>query len=147
MQFVRTLTPGLFILILGLLFMWFGRGYPVGTVRSMGPGMFPLVLASLTVTAGVLIILGDFLRGAPERFDFRWRGVVAVLGALITFAVLLEPVGLLITGLIAVMILAVGGGRVRIVESLVVGIALGVAVWAVFGRALGMPVQLLPWGM
>lgn len=146
MRYARTMAPGLFIMGLGLAFLWFGRGYPVGSVRAMGPGMFPMALATLTIAAGALIILGDFLRGAGERFDFRWRGVAAVLGALISFALLLERAGLLITGLLAVVILAVGCGRVRPLEALITGVVLSVAIWAIFGRGLGMPVQLLPRG-
>ena len=147
MKVAKTVTPGLVIMALGLAFLWFGRGYPVGTVRAMGPGMFPMALASLTIATGALIVLGDFLRGSGEGFDFRWRGVFTVLGALIAFAFLLERAGLLITGLLAVVILAIGEGRVRPVEAAIVGVVLSVAIWAVFGRGLGMPVHLFPRGI
>ncbi|GAA5071490.1 tripartite tricarboxylate transporter TctB family protein [Roseibacterium beibuensis] len=147
MKVAKTIAPGLGIMALGLAFLWFGRGYPVGTMRSMGPGMFPMALASLAIGTGALIVLSDFLRGGEQDLEFRWRGVFAVLGALICFAFLLERAGLLITGLLAVVILAIGEGRVRPLEATIVGLVLSVAIWAVFGRGLGMPVDLFPRGV
>lgn len=143
----RNIMAGLFVTGLGLAFLWFGRGYPVGTVRTMGPGMFPVALACLTIAVGALIMLSDLIHGEGKAMNFRLRGVVAVLGALIVFALLLERAGLLVTGLVAVLILALGEGRLRLLEVGLVGLVLSVAIWAIFGRGLGMPIRLLPGGL
>lgn len=144
MRTAQKMVPGLFIVALGLTFLWFGRGYPVGTVRSMGPGMFPMALSILAIATGALIVVTDFIRAEDARMPFRWSAVAAVLGALLAFSLLLEPAGLLPTGCVAVAILALAEGRVRPVECAILGVVLSLAVWAVFGRGLGMPVHLLP---
>lgn len=147
MSIARNTVPGLFVVGLGLAFLWFGRGYPVGSVRTMGPGMFPIALACLTIAVGALIVVSEFIHGEGRALNFRLRGVAAVLGALVVFALLLERAGLLITGFLAVLILALGEGQVRAREIGLVGLVLTVAIWAIFGRGLGMPIRLFPEGL
>ena len=80
---------------------------------------------------------------AGEKIErWHWRPLLVVSIAVLAFAFLLEPGGLLAATLAIVVIGAFGGPEFRLVESLVLaaGLAVGAIVIFVYGLKLPMPI-------
>ncbi len=113
----------------------------------MGPGFFPLVLGSALAVLGLLIALPAFFRPGAGPLDIDFKALFFVTVALLLFAFLLRPLGILITSVLMVMVstlplsLATASWKTRIFT------ALGVAVvtWVVFILGLGMNLPTWPW--
>ena len=68
--------------------------YSLGTPLRMGPGFLPLGLGVLFIIFGALVaIVND--DGDQPASRIVWRPFVLVLSAILAFALLIEPVGLL----------------------------------------------------
>lgn len=97
----------------GLIYILLGGGlglgalnYRMGDAARMGPGWFPFWVGMLLAAVGAVLVLRAMRPGTPPermaRFDLRtWFWI---LGAVVLFALLLEPLGLVLT--LVVLILA-----------------------------------------
>lgn len=122
-----------------------------------GPTAFPWVIAVLCLVVAVLMALqvlrpgtappsadpGDeadeILDGEPAAPDgTNWRGVVIVVGGVLLFILLLQPIGWLISATLMFAIVAVGLGARNHAVSLVAGLGLAAAIQLVFGGLLGI---------
>ncbi|AZQ68305.1 tripartite tricarboxylate transporter TctB family protein [Silicimonas algicola] len=137
------LWAGGMLIVVGIFALVVASGYTFGTPRRMGAGFFPVVLAVL------LVLLGGALTVTARHelmpILLRLRPVVAILGSILTFALLIRPVGLLPTIIIAVILAALAekGRRLWSVLALGAGVALVVAGIFVFG--LNVPLPLFWW--
>lgn len=87
---------GLFTLI-GLGAYLIALGYNPGTALNMGPGYLPRAVAAAMVVLGLVQIIGA-LRNKGQRDlveGFNWRALILILGAIITFALLVKPAGII----------------------------------------------------
>lgn len=122
-----------------------------------GPKAFPWVIAVLCLVVAVLMAIQvlrpstapptadpgdeadeilDGEPGAPEGTN--WRGVAIVVGGVLLFILLLEPVGWLISATLLFAVVAVGMGARNHVVSLVAGLGLAAAIQLLFGGLLGI---------
>lgn len=89
----RDFYSGLMFTLVGGAFAWGAYAhYAIGTAARMGPGYFPLLLGSLLMLLGGLITLFAMTKATPdgERIGaFAWRPLIYVLGANLSFGVLL----------------------------------------------------------
>lgn len=99
---------GVMFIVIGSAFAWKSLDYSMGTAARMGPGYFPHWLGVLMAILGVLILLGSLSKKAAateiDKFDFK---IVAIITAsVVVFAFILQPVGLVISMLVLVIISA-----------------------------------------
>ena len=145
---LQDLIGGLAMLAIGAFAAIYAyQNLEIGELSRMGPGFFPLVLGAALAVLGLLIALPAFFRpnAGPLGIDFKALFFVTV--ALLLFAFLLRPLGILITSVLMVMVstlplsLATASWKTRIFT------ALGVAVvtWVVFILGLGMNLPTWPW--
>jgi hypothetical protein len=95
----KDFATGLLYIALGAAFAIASWGYRMGTPSRMGPGYFPFCLGALMTIVGVAVLLGAVRsRAEPDKLD-RWdlKALFVVLGSVIVFALLLEPLGLIIS--------------------------------------------------
>lgn len=135
----------------GALFCSFGAGfallapgYALGTLARMGAGFFPLVLGLCLAAIGLVVILRScFVAGEPIE-PGKLRPFAAMLGAIALFGVLLNPLGLV--GSLILMVLVGGYAspdfRAREGAMLAVGLAAGSAI--LFVILLKLPLPLWP---
>ena len=116
----------------------------LGSLARMGPGMFPAALGVILVALGLLIALPAFFRsGEVPEVDL--RTMLAVSGAMLAFALLVAPFGLVpaIAALVAVASLA--DGKLRLVGVLAVAAGLSLASVLIFRVGLGLQLQPFAW--
>lgn len=122
--------------------LWLGRDYPVGSALRMGAGYMPRLLCWGLVLLGLAIaIKGAMVAG--ERIErWHWRPLLVVSAAVLAFAFLLEPGGLLVATFAIVVIGALGGPEFRLREALILaaGLTLGAVVIFVYGLKLPLPI-------
>ena len=139
----RVVTGGLFAAIatLGLAATW---NYATGTAVNMGTGYVPKLLCWLLLGLGILIVLTGFSGDDEEAPPFRLWPLVLVPAALVIFALTIEQWGLLISGSILVLVGGYAQSKPSLREIVIVAAVLILVTWALFIRALGLNVPLLP---
>src|ERR687884_138941 len=89
---------GVMFIAFGGFFSGFGTQYTFGSAARMGPGYFPTVLGIVLMILGLIVAINGISPKAEEekvqRFD--WRVLLLVLGAVVLFGVLLQPLGLIL---------------------------------------------------
>jgi hypothetical protein len=130
--------------------IWFMQhalaSYQFGTTLRMGPGFFPAVLGGLVAVFGLLILVPAIFRSgdapAPD-----WRPFVFVSAALIAFALLLEPFGLVAATFAMVFLASAGRPGARPLHTLVLAVALSIISVVVFTKGLGIPIPAFRWSL
>ena len=118
-----------------------------GTLSRMGPGFFPLVLGSVLAVLGLLIALPAFFRPGAGPLEIDFKALFFVTLALLSFAFLLRPLGILITSVLMVLVStlplprATASWKTRILT----GLGVAVVTWVVFILGLGMNLPTWPW--
>jgi hypothetical protein len=135
-------VSGLMFVGWGVAGLWIGRDYPMGSALRMGAGYMPRLLCWGLVLLGIVIaIKGAMVAG--ERIErWHWRPLLVVSAAVLAFAFLLEPGGLLVATFAIVVIGALGGPEFRLHEALILaaGLTLGAVVIFVYGLKLPLPI-------
>ena len=115
---------------------------------TVGPNLFPNIAGGLTLVLGVLIFLTapadsklDLLSSSDGR-----RSVAAALVIVLLFVVLLEPLGFVLSGMLALSGFMFWFGERRLVVAIPISVLVPLLVYLIFlkGFALELPVGLLP---
>ena len=143
----KDVLAGLMFMAIAVLGLVMSRNYPIGTALRMSTGYVPRLLCwILFVLGGTILVQGlrtaeRETRGDPET---RNRPIVIIPLAFIAFALTLERLGLVIAGLLLIGIGSLAGRGLRVVEVVVVAVALVGLTWGVFVFALGLPINVWP---
>lgn len=97
---------GLMFTAVGIGFSVVARGYTMGTAARMGPGYFPFWLGVLLALLGVIVALGALsTKGDADRIArFDVRTVLWVLGSVVLFALVLKPLGMVLSVVVLVLV-------------------------------------------
>ncbi len=89
---------GLMYMVGGSGFAWAASHYPIGTSARIGPGFFPVGIGLALVAMGIWVMVASF-RAGNQGFVEGWklRPLFAVVAAVIAFAALIEPAGLIVS--------------------------------------------------
>jgi hypothetical protein len=120
-------------------------GYSMGTPARMGPAFFPLWLGCILTVIGVIIAVMAIRSGIQKPLaKFHWGPICWVLGAVITFGILMKPIGMPLAGIILVVIASKGHHAFSL--KYVIPLALGLVIFctAVFVYGLKLPIPLCP---
>jgi hypothetical protein len=135
---------GLLFVAVGIAFIVLARNYRLGTPARMGPGFFPTILGGILAALGLTLAIPALVRdGEPLAFP-RLRPMVAILIAIIVFALLLAPLGFVLAAAALILIAGLAEPELRPLEN--VGLTLFLIAFsvAVFVVALGLPMNLWP---
>ena len=101
----KDVVAGLVYVAFGAAFSLGGLAYRMGDAARMGPGYFPFWIGLLLVLVGVLTAASGVRRTATvEKVKRPALGTLAwVIGAVVLFGLLLEPLGLVLS--LAVLVL------------------------------------------
>lgn len=137
---------GVMFIAFGAFFAGFGTQYKFGSAAQMGPGYFPTVLGLLVIMLGIVVAVGGLRAGAaPERVDaFAWPTLLLVLGSVVLFGVLLQPLGLIISLLVLVAVSSYASHEFAWRATLVNALVLVVLCLLVFVWALKLQFPLWP---
>jgi hypothetical protein len=85
---------GALLIAVSLFFLVQAPGLTIGSLSRPGPGLFPVMVASILLTIGTLIVVRSFfIEKVP--FEFRFKNIGLIAGALICFAVITDYVNML----------------------------------------------------
>jgi putative tricarboxylic transport membrane protein len=111
---------------------------------AFGPGTAPRLFAGLllVVAAGVAVS-GLFVDG-PQLDSYALRGPALVVIAILGFAVMIRPLGLIVASYATFMISITASSEMRWVESLIAAAVMTAFCVALFVYLLQLPFQLWP---
>ena len=137
---------GLLFLGFGVFFAGFATQYSMGSAAKMGAGYFPFYLGVLLCLIGAYVAL-NAMRGSAEAsevegFDFKTVGTV--LGAVVVFGFLLQPLGLVVALFALIMISAYASHEFNLRGALINAAVLISMCLAVFVYGLKLQFPLYP---
>ena len=135
---------GLLVALVGAIFLYASRDLDMGVPRNMGPGMFPVVLSALTIVFGLLIAVVNVVRDVTLPRQFPWLGLCGVVASIALYALLIERLGIALTTLCAISVLALVIPRMKWLETVLLSIGVSAFLWLTFVLGLGMPLRLFP---
>jgi putative tricarboxylic transport membrane protein len=129
----------------GVATVWLAREYPLGSTARMGPGYFPTLLGGLLAGIGVLVLIKSLTSSGGGNVGrlYPWL-LLRVLLAVAAFAALLNPLGLVATAVIVVLLAASAGHEFRMREGLVAAVVLALLSYLLFVWGLNQPVPVWP---
>lgn len=97
---------GVMFVLFGGFFAGFGTQYTFGTAARMGPGYFPTVLGILLMILGLIVaVTGLSSKNTEEKVQkFAWDVLLMILGSVVLFGALLNPLGLIGSLLVLILV-------------------------------------------
>jgi hypothetical protein len=138
------LGAGLLFIAFGAAGLWFGREYDMGTAAHMGPGYFPAMLSWLLIIIGAFIAARSFVIEGPPIAAVRWRSLIAILGSIALFGLLIQRAGAAIGIVVVIGAAALATRESRWKEVVPLAVFMAVACVLVFIVGLKQPLPL--WG-
>ncbi len=135
---------GLLYVLLAAAFLWFGRDYKMGIASRMGPGYFPLTLGWLLGGFGATAIIRSFLVDGSPISGLAWKPLFLVTIAILAFASLIQPGGMVLA-LPALVMVAAMASRESLYDLRSLALLLGLMAFciAVFVKVLGVPLPIV----
>ncbi|MDO5631611.1 MAG: tripartite tricarboxylate transporter TctB family protein [Paracoccus sp. (in: a-proteobacteria)] len=141
-------TGGIVIALFGAaVAVYAAQNYNLGTLRRVGPGMMPMALGVLIGALGAAIALNAWIKGRADALSeaVEWRTATLIIIAVIAFALMIQPFGLIPSVIAVVGISAFSDNRANPVNVAILCAALCLLAWAIFRLALGMNFALIRW--
>jgi hypothetical protein len=140
----KNFWAGLMFIAVGLFFVIGARNYDLGSAARMGPAYFPTMVGGLLAVIGAVIFFQSLAVGGGKVTPFPIRLILFMTAALLLFAYLLKPLGLVAALTLLVVVSAFAGHEFRLREALILALALIVLSVLVFVKGLGQPFPLWP---
>ena len=142
----RDFWSGALFIAFGAFFAGFAQQYDMGTAQRMGPAYFPTILGGLLFVLGAAIGLKGL---AAETIDGQIEplhpGPIAwVLGAVVAFAALLQPAGLVVALLTLIGVSSFGSHEFKARDTALLALGLCALVLLVFIKGLGLTIPVWP---
>jgi hypothetical protein len=135
----------------GVVFILFGGvgiaiawNYPKGTAWHMGPGYFPSVISVGLVVLGICISARSFWMDKERVHLPAFRPLLVVVGGVVAFGLLLQPIGFLLSNLILIVISRLGGSEFRLKEVILLYLVFVSIAVVVFIYFLGVQISIWP---
>lgn len=141
----RDLMGGGGLVVIGLGVVYYSITYlRLGTATDMGPGLFPAGLGVVLAGCGAAILLPAFFRAGP-RISVDLRSLAAILASILTFALLLERVGLVPAIFALTFIARLADAKLSLFGSILLAVCLSACAILIFQVGLGMQVATARW--
>ncbi len=136
------LAAGMLLVLIGAFVIWESGHYGMGRMANIGPGFFPRVLGIVLALAGVGTILTAFGREG-EMPRLRLRVAAAVGLALLAFALIVEPFGIVPATVALTVVARFAEPRPNLWRVLVLAVLLSALCTAVFVWGLKLPLAVV----
>jgi hypothetical protein len=135
---------GLLFVGLGILAVWVGSRYPLGTAARMGPGYFPRILGLLLMFLGAIIAFRGVRWDGEAIPRWRWRPTLVVLGSVVIYGLIVASLGIAISTVLLIVGASAASHEFRLKESIVAGLLLSALAVGVFVVGLGVQLPIWP---
>lgn len=135
---------GLVMVVVAVVAIWATRDLSGMQGFAFGPGTAPRLFAVLLGACGTIIAVIGLLSDGPGIEPYAFRGPVLVVAAILLFALIVRPVGLVPAAYLTFLIAISGSREAKVIESLIAAAAMTAFCVALFYYGLGLPFQLWP---
>jgi hypothetical protein len=136
------LWSGLLFAGIGSAALWIGADYAQGVPSRIGPGYAPRLLGLLLVGLGGFLTLRSLWGREEIDTTVAWRPASLVLASLVAFALVFDFSGLVPAVLVTVAIANYAVADNRWTTAIGLGALLALFAWALFVKALGLPLPV-----
>ena len=124
------------MLVFGLFWVWIASGLGLTRESGPGPGFFPMVLGLIVATLAAI----NILRPEVDRVELpQLRRILLILAALVGYAILLEPLGYVVSTALLLLFLFAALSERRHWWQPVSALAVSFATYYVFRLVLSVP--------
>jgi putative tricarboxylic transport membrane protein len=111
---------------------------------AFGPGTAPRLFSFVLAALGAAVAIGGLFAEGPPIEKYKIRGPVLVIVAILSFAAMIRPLGLVPATFLAFIISILGSTEMRWLESLIAAAAMTLFCVLLFVYLLNLPFQLWP---
>jgi hypothetical protein len=140
----KDFLAGVMFVAFGLLGLWLGRNLAAGNAAAMDAGYFPRLVCGLLIAVGGVLAAISMFREGETIESGRWRPFVFITAASLAFALLLRPLGLVLTLAISIVLARFATGGVRPFPLALLCLTLIAAIIGIFVIALKIVIPLWP---
>ena len=140
----RDLYGGIALVMLATVALIASSELPGQRGFAFGPGTAPRLFAFVLAALGAAVAIGGVFAEGPPIEKYKIRGPFFVIIAILLFAGIIRPLGLVPSTFLAFMISIVGSTEMRWIESLIAAVAMTVFCVLLFVYLLNLPFQLWP---
>ena len=135
---------GLVLVMLATLALIASAELPGQRGFAFGPGTAPRLFAIILAGLGAAIALTGLVTAGPHIEKYKLRGPVLVIVAILGFAAMIRPVGLIIASYVTFVVALLGSREMRVVETLIGAAVMTAFCVGLFVYLLNLPFQLWP---
>jgi len=135
---------GLVLVMLATLALIASAELPGQRGFAFGPGTAPRLFAIILAALGGAIALTGLVTAGPHIEKYKLRGPILVIVAILGFAAMIRPVGLVIASYVTFVVALLGSKEMRVVETLVGAAVMTAFCVGLFVYLLNLPFQLWP---
>ena len=111
---------------------------------AFGPGTAPRLFAAVLCLLGGAVAVMGVTSDGPRIEKYKLRGPVFVMAAIVLFACIIRPFGLVVSSFIVFMLSIMGSTEIRWIESMAAAAAMTGLCVGLFVYLLNLPFQLWP---
>ena len=140
----RDLYGGLALVMLATLALIASAELPGQRGFAFGPGTAPRLFSFLLAALGAAVAVGGVFAEGPPIEKYKIRGPSLVIIAILAFAAMIRPLGLVPATFLAFMVSILGSTEMRWIESLIAAVSMTLFCVLLFVYLLNLPFQLWP---
>lgn len=140
----RDLYGGIALTMLATVALIASSDLPGQRGFAFGPGTAPRLFSFVLAALGAAVALGGVFAEGPPIEKYKIRGPFFVIVAILAFAAMIRPLGLVPATFLTFVISIVGSTEMRWVESLIAAVAMTLFCVLLFVYLLNLPFQLWP---
>jgi putative tricarboxylic transport membrane protein len=111
---------------------------------AFGPGTAPRLFAFTLAIMALGVVIGGLVTRGPEVSRYKIRGVIFIIGAILSFAATIRPLGLVIAAFCTMSICAAAAEDVKWRETVIIAALVTTFCAILFPYGLNLPFQLWP---
>jgi putative tricarboxylic transport membrane protein len=140
----QDIIGGTVLILIAALGLYLVQDLPASGPMGFGSGTAPRLTAYAVIVMGAIIIFGGYF-GEGERVEgFATRGVLCILGAVLFFALAIQTLGLVLTGIPLVLLAGLASPDFRAKEGLIFAIGITLFCVLLFPYGLAQPIPVWP---
>jgi putative tricarboxylic transport membrane protein len=140
----RDFYGGIALILLPTLALVASAELPGQRGFAFGPGTAPRLFSFVLAALGAAVAIGGVFSEGPPIEKYKIRGPILVIGAILSFAAMIRPLGLIPATFFTYIISIFGSKEMRLVEGLIAAAAMTVFCVLLFVYLLNLPFQLWP---
>jgi len=140
----RDLYGGIALMMLATVALIASSDLPGQRGFAFGPGTAPRLFSFVLAALGAAVALGGVFAEGPPIEKYRIRGPFFVIIAILAFAAMIRPLGLVPATFLTFVVSILGSTEMRWLESLIAAVVMTLFCVLLFVYLLNLPFQLWP---